>query len=51
MALQGDTRLAKLHNLTEDCKDDEIRQVFYPLLLPGKALPEFPGPYNPLGGL
>jgi len=39
------------YDLTEDRKDDGIRRVFYPLLLPGKALPKFPGPYNPLSGL
>lgn len=40
-----------LDNLTEDYEDDGIRQEFYPLLLPGKALPGMSGPYNPLGGL
>jgi len=40
-----------LDNLMKDYEGDGIRRVFYPLLLPGKALPGMTGPYNPLSGL
>jgi len=50
VALWANTSLTALDNLMAGYKGDGISPGFHPLLLPGEALPEPPGPYNPFSG-